>query len=219
MKGIRKSKVIFSTFLFLLTSTILLGCNNSDDLQVKQPVKQSSTNEVEPDFKKMKQDISEYTNQIESLQKQSEFLNQQNQYLVNVIKEISESFSDEEMLEFARSQFIYDLKVNGESIPKNGEMAISSGNVEILLSQRSMGYDFLQPDWLEKGKISGNYIDHILNFDTTNWKATGKDGTVNTAQGYETTNVKVGEQISFNITDELKERLNLDTNLIQIEVN
>ncbi|MCR2823631.1 hypothetical protein [Lederbergia panacisoli] len=215
MKGIRKSKVIILSFSFLLISTILLGCNNSDDLQLKP----TSTDEVDIDVKNMEVNISEYINEIDSLQRQTEFLNEQNQYLVDVIKKVSEDFSDEEMLEFSRSQFIYDLQVNGESIPKNGEMSIASGNMEILLSERSMGYDFLQPDWLEKGKVNGNYIDHILNFDTTDWTAAGRDGTVSTAQGYETTNVKAGERISFNITDELKERLNLDTNLIQIEVN
>lgn len=216
MKGIRNWKVIILSFLFLLTSIILLGCNNSDDLQ---QVKQSSADEVEIDVKNMEQDTSEYTNQIESLETQTEFLNEQNQYLVNVIKQIVEDFSDEEMLDFSRSQFIYELWVNGEPIPQNGEMVISSGDVEVLLSERGMGYDFLRSDWLEKGRISGNYIDHILNFDTTNWVVTGTDGTVNTAQGYETKNVKAGERISFTITDELKERLNLDTNLIQIEVN
>ncbi|WP_079505065.1 hypothetical protein [Mesobacillus jeotgali] len=152
MKGIRISKVTILSLLFLLTSTLLLGCKNSDDLHVKQ----SSAEGVETDAEKSEQDISELTNQIESLQTQTESLNQQNQYLVDVIKRIVEDFSDEEMLEFARSQFIYDLQINGKTIPENGELAISSGNVEILLSQRSMGYDILQPDWLEKGKISGD---------------------------------------------------------------
>ena len=123
------------------------------------------------------------------------------------------------MLAFSRNQFIYDLQVNGVSIPKNGQVAIPAGDVEILLSEKSMGYDFLPDEWLEKGKISGNYIDHILDFDPANWTATGTDGTVNTAQGYKRKNNDAGERISFKITDELKERLNLDTNLIQIEVN
>jgi hypothetical protein len=215
MKNIRISKVMIIAFLFLITSTLLIGCSNDDDIQLKQ----SSTNDVENNVKNMEQNISEYTNQIELLQTQKEFLNGQNQYLVNVIQQILEDFSDEEMLAFSRSQFVYDLQVNGEAIPQNGEMAISSGNIEILLSQRNRGSDILQPEWLEKGKISGNYIDHILNFDTTNWEPTGTDGTVNTAQGYKKTNVKAGELLSFKITDELKERLNLDTNLIQINVN
>lgn len=168
----------------------------------------------------MEQSISEYKSQIESLQTQTEFLNEQNQYLVDVIKQIVEDFSDEEILEFSQNQFIYELQVNGESIPISGQIAISSGDVEILLSEKGMGYDFLDAEWLEKGKISRNYLDHILNFDTTtNWTPFGTDGTVNTAQGFKATNVKTGESFSFTITDELKERLNLDTNVIQIEVN
>lgn len=70
-----------------------------------------------------------------------------------------------------------------------------------------------------EGRISENYIDQILNFDTTNWTPLMTDGTVVTGQGYQTTDMKAGERFSFNITDELKERLNIDTNTIQIEVN
>jgi hypothetical protein len=215
MKGIRKSKVIIMAFLYLLTSIILIGCRNGDELQQTQ----SSVDEVEIDVNSMEQSISEYTSEIESLQSQTDFLSDQNQYLVNVIKQIFEDFSDEEILEFSQNQFIYDLQVNGESVPKIGQIAISPGDVEILLSEKGLGYDFLDAEWLEKGKISGNYIDHILNFDTTNWTPLGTDGTVNTAQGYKATNVKSGERFSFKITDELKDRLNLDNNLIQIEVN
>jgi hypothetical protein len=215
MKSITKSKVFIMAFLYLLTCVILMGCKNGYDLQQTQ----SSEDEVEIDENSMEQSISEYTSEIESLQTQTEFLNEQNQYLVNVIKQILEDFSDEEILEFSQNQFIYELQVNGESIPKSGQIAISSGDVEVLLSEKGLGYDFLDAEWLKKGKISGNYIDHILNFNTTNWTPLGTDGTVNTAQGYKATNVKAGEWFTFNITDELKERLNLDTNLIQIEVN
>ncbi|WP_156312105.1 hypothetical protein [Lysinibacillus contaminans] len=91
--------------------------------------------------------------------------------------------------------------------------------MEILLSERSMSFDFLPSEWIEKGRISENYIDQILNFDTTNWTPLMTDGTVVTGQGFQATNMKEGELFSFNITDELKERLNLDTNRIQIEVN
>lgn len=215
MKSISKIKVIILAFLCFFTSAVLIGCQNNDDLQQTQNSKSGTENNI----KSLEQNISEYKDEIESLQAQKESLNEQNQYLVDVIKQMSENLSDEEMLEFSQNQIKYDLQVNGKSIPKNGEMVISSGDVKILLSETNMGYDFLQPEWLEKGKISGNYIDHILDLDTTNWTPVGADGTVNTSRGYETTDIKTGEQITFNITDELKERLNLDTNLIQIEVN
>ncbi|WP_318505938.1 hypothetical protein [Bacillus sp. T3] len=215
MKSIGKTKVIIIALLCLLTSTILIGCKNGNDLQQTQ----SPENEVEIDIKNLEQSISEYKNEIESLQTQNEFMNERNQYLMTIIKQIINDYSDEEMLEFSQNQFIYELQVNGLSIPKNGQVTIPAGDVEILVSEKSMGYDFLPREWLEKGKIRGNCIDHILNINTTIWTQSGTDGTVNTAQGYKTKNVKAGEHIFFNITDEIKGRLNLDTNLIQIEVN
>lgn len=161
---------------------------------------------------------SEYRDEIESLNGQIEYLREQNEYLVSVIRQLIEDLSDEEMLAFSKNQFIYELQINGEPIPNNGQVTIPSGDIEILIVEKGLGHEFLPTEWIEKGMISGNYIDHILNFDTSNWELTGRDGTVNTAQGYLKTDVKSGEQFSFNITDELKERLKINTNLIQIEV-
>ncbi|MGE7919086.1 hypothetical protein ACQKM9_09065 [Viridibacillus sp. NPDC093762] len=213
--NIRNEKAITITLLSLLTSTILIGCENNDDLQQTK----NTNKEVEIDSNYEQHNISEYTSELESLQMQTEYMNVQNQYLVSVIKQMMKNFSNEEMLEFSKEQFVYELQVNGESIPKNGQLAIPQGDVEILLLEKGMGYDFLPPKWLKKGKLSGDYIDHLLNFDTTNWTPVGTDGTVATAQGYKTTNMKAGERVSLSITDDLKERLNLATNKIQIDVN
>lgn len=190
-------KAIISGIVF--SSILLVGC--SDEQNEEQGQAQSLVDEVEIDI-----------NEIESLQTQ-------NQHLVTTIKQVIDNLSDEEMLELSRNQFLYELQINGESVTKNGQVTISAGDVEILLSEKGLGYDFLPDEWLEKGKISGNYIDHLLNFDTTNWQPIGTDGTVNTAQGYQSVDIKAGQQYTFNITDELRERLKIDTNLIQIEVN
>ncbi|KOO51860.1 hypothetical protein [Viridibacillus arvi] len=213
--NIQNWKASTIVLLSLLISAILIGCENNNDLQQTQ----STKTEVEMDTNKEQDNISEYTSELESLQMQTEYMNMQNQYLVSVIKQMMKNFSNEEMLEFSKKQFVYELQVNGESIPRNERLAIPQGDVEILLLEKGMGYDFLPPKWLEKGRLSGDYIDHILNFDTTNWTPLGTDGTVATAQGYKTTNMKAGERVSLNITDDLKEKLDLVTNKIQIDVN
>lgn len=213
--NIQNWKASTIVLLSLLISAVLIGCENNNDLQQTQ----STKTEVEMDTNKEEDNISEYTSELESLQMQTEYMNMQNQYLVSVIKQMMKNFSNEEMLEFSKKQFAYELQVNGESIPRNGRLAIPQGDVEILLLEKGMGYDFLPPKWLEKGRLSGDYIDHILNFDTTNWTPLGTDGTVATAQGYKTTNMKAGDRVYLNITDDLKERLNLATNKIQIDVN
>lgn len=209
-----KGKVIFTTLIGLLISGMLVGCQNGDDL----PEPRSTMDEVESEPNKEQQRISELTSEIASLQARSEYINEEKQYFATVIKEVIDDFTEEEMLEFSRNQIIYDLTVNGDSIPKSGQVTIPTGDVKILLTERVRGYDFLPSEWIERGRISENYIDQILNFDTENWTPLMTDGTVVTGQGYQATNVKAGERFSFNITDELKERLNLDTNTIQIEL-
>lgn len=212
---IKRVRLITQSFLGIICSVMLIGCTNN----VVPKEMKSSAEEVESNTNEEKQIISEYKSEIESLQVQAESLNEKNQYLVTVIKQVTEDYSDEEMLDFSHSQVRYDLKINGESIPQDGQVTIPAGKIEILLGEQNLGYDFVPAEWIEKGKLSGNYIDHIVNFDTTSWTETGLDGTVNSAQGYFKTNAAAGDQFSFSITDELKSRLKLDTNLIQIKVN
>jgi hypothetical protein len=151
------------------------------------------------------------TNEIESLQTQIQFLEERNQYLVTTI-------NNEEMLQFSKDQISYKLGVNGEPIPRNGHLIVDAGSVEILLTESDLGHDFLPDKWSDKGKISGDYIDHLLHIDTANWIPVGTDGTVNTARGFQSADIQAGQQFSFNITEELRERLEIDTNLIQVKV-
>lgn len=145
--------------------------------------------------------------------------NEQNEYYLSIIENLIRDYSEEEMLQFVKSQIVYELTVNDEKVPKNGEMTVSAGEVQILLAEmRGGASDFLSDEWIEKGTVSGDYIEHIQGFDTTDWTLDGTDGTVNTSRGYKRSDVKAGEIITFNITDELMERLNLETNTIRIEV-
>ncbi len=153
------------------------------------------------------------------LQAEVEYLDERNQYLLTTINNLTDNLSDEEKLQFSKNQIIYELSINGEPIPENGQIIVEEGMVEILLSELRLGYDFLPEDWLEKGIISGkNYINHLLNIDTLNWTLIGSDGTVNTSRGYQSANINSGQQVTFEITDELRERLRIDTNLIQIKM-
>ena len=205
MKNVRISILLF----FLV---VCVGCQNVDEAEQTQSIVNTSESVNE-----LAESITQYKTELESLQTQITYLNEQNEYLIDIINKITVEFSEEEMLEFSQNLIEYELKVNGEPIPKNGELFIAPGEVVIMLSEVTFS-SFLDPEWIEKGKISGTYIDHLVDFDTADWTITGLDGTVNTSRGYEKSNVQTGEQIFFKITDELKERLHVDTNLIQIQV-
>lgn len=200
--------------LCIMLGAIFVGCQSGNHAQ-NDPLDKTEIHFIDSEL-----DLSAYESEMESLRVQVDHLIEQNEHLIHVITQLTKDLSEEEMLEFSQSQFQYDLRVNGQTVPKDGKLEISAGEVEILLSEKSLGHDFLPPDWLEKGKISGDdYIDHIVDFDPTNWTLTGADGTVHTSRGYQISHIKEGEQITFSITDELKHRLNLDTTMITIEVH
>lgn len=212
-------------FRFLIVTVfvcmIFAGCNNAE-VRPKEEVlgtdHEDENSIAEQEISALNAELEMVKDEMEDLQERNEQLQEEKEYHVQVIKNLFTYLSDEEMLEFAREQIVYKLTVNGEPIPENGKLTIASGDVEILLSQRFDGAEFLEAEWIEKGKISGEYIDHIRDFDTTNWEEVGYDGTVVTARGYRSLDVKTGTMITFQITDELKERLNMTTNQIQIEV-
>lgn len=187
----------------------LVGCN--EKLAKENVENYSFKNEVEINTHS---DVEE----IESLQTRVQFLEEQNHYLVSAINKVIGKLSDEDMLAFSKDQFLYELDINDEPIPKNGLVTVEAEKIEILLSEKILGFDFLSAEWLDKGRINGEYSDHLVNIDAEIWVSTGYDGTVNTARGYQSEDLKSGEQISFNITEELRERLEIDTTLIQIKV-
>lgn len=205
---------------FVFCSILLVGCNGEKE-EASEFVLTDIEQEVVVDDQdsSSKGEVEIDTNEIDSLRMEVESLNERTQYLLTTINNLLDSLSDEEMLQFSKDQITYELSINGEPIPENGQIIVEEGMVEILLSEMKLGFDFLSEDWLEKGIISGEeYIDHLLNIDTLNWTLIGSDGTVNTSRGYQSADIKSGQQVTFEITDELRERLGIDTNLIQIKL-
>lgn len=137
---------------------------------------------------------------------------------MTLIKEIMEDLRDEAMLNFAQKQFKYELRINGEPIWENEELSVSAGELEIVIVQEGFGYVFLPPEWIEQGRLGEHYLDHLLDFDSTNWEQIVLDGTVNNAQGLLNTEAKSGDHFSFTISEALQTRLNIETNIIHIEV-
>lgn len=164
--------------------------------------------EVSPDF----------SAELEHVEALLEYAEERNDAYIVVIKELTRKLSEEEMLAFAQSQFVYSLTVNGEPVPADGRISIGPGQADIKLSQRGLGGEFLDPEWHEKGKVTGDYFDHIENFDATGWTDWGADGTVSTARGYTREDSEIKDVYIFTISDELKKRLQMESNEIEIRV-
>lgn len=139
----------------------------------------------------------------------------------SVIDQMLPSLTDEEKLQLAKSQFTYELMINNIPIPSNGRLEVEKGEVNLLLTYRIPPVYVLPDEWIQKGHndfISGDFFKHIQNIEPGGGEEVYADGVNITGRGYKYTNVKSGEKITFTVTDELKESLELETNEIEITI-
>lgn len=76
----------------------------------------------------------------------------------------------------------------------------------------------LQSELYLLGKISGEYIEHLVFKGIEPTKNKRLDGTVVTSFVYEFEDLEPNSTVIIEITDELKERLELKTNTIRVKV-
>ncbi|RKQ13765.1 hypothetical protein [Ureibacillus endophyticus] len=163
--------------------------------------------------------ISSENDKIAELEFQVSTFEDEREYYHEVIAQILPSLSDEEMLNLAKSHFRYELSVNQTPLTSNGKMEVEPGEVDVMLTfWMTPHYNVLSDEWYQKGMISGDYFSHIEKVEPDNGEVIYADGANVTAQGYKFTNMQSGSKISLKISEELRERLSLDTNEIEILV-
>lgn len=138
-------------------------------------------------------------------------------YYNQLINDLIKDYSDVELREFAKELWDYDLKVNELTVPDDGVIEVQANTIEISVVQMQPAYVVLPNDIFMKGKISGNYNEHILEFNPSPSETYGTDGTIVTGMHYKFVDVENGATISFSITEELKKRLGLYTSEIKIK--
>lgn len=165
------------------------------------------------------QESTDETSKIAELEFEVSRFEEEREYYHSVISRMMSKLNNEEMLELAKSHFSYDIKVNQQQLPNDGRIEVDPGEVDVLLTfSMTPHYNVLSEEWYEKGMISGDYFSHITHVEPNNWEEIYADGSNVTARGYKFKNLKSGSIISMSISEELKERLSLNTTNIEIVV-
>ncbi|MBS4535111.1 hypothetical protein GOQ29_05695 [Clostridium sp. D2Q-14] len=219
----RKKIFIFISILLILTLT---GCANqtsvggeAENKNVETQELQSEIKKYEEDIKKLEEDIKkleekndDYKLEIKQLEKEK---NEYNDFIDKTIKYLDE----DALLEIARSEWKYQIEVDEKPIPLNGKVEINKDTFKIVYSVESSLLSNVQEELFSKGPMSGDFIDHlkVVGIKPNNIGRT--DGTVITAFVYEFESLPKNTNFKLEISDELKERLDLETNTINIQVN
>ncbi|MEK3765539.1 MULTISPECIES: hypothetical protein [unclassified Solibacillus] len=212
-----KRILIGLSFMFML-----VGCSNKNEENSPNSDKveevNASTQLLEDNtaqIDKLELQNEELQATLDNLQTDFSYKEEEAAYYKQLIADLIKDYSDAQLKDLAINLWDYELQINGVLVPVNGLVDIQDQSIEISLIERQTEYPILPSEIFMQGQISGDYIDHIkVNSNPSETYVT--DGTVVTAVHHKYENVEKGSTISFTITEELKERLGLETTEITI---
>ncbi|ABR48414.1 hypothetical protein Amet_2256 [Alkaliphilus metalliredigens QYMF] len=200
--------IVISLFIFLI------GCTNQATVDEKNLKVEELQNQIEKHDQKIKE-LEEKNNSYEIKVKN---LEEERDSYKRFIDKAIKYLDDDEMVKLARGEWIYSIEVDGQSVPSDGEIEIDKKYFEIIYSERQSILSSLTQEIYEQGSISGEYFDHLKIKDAKPKNIKRGDGTVVTGFIYEFENLSPNTSFKLEISDELKDRLNLQTNIISIYI-
>lgn len=213
----KEMKKKLSLVLFgVLAILILGGCAaNEVDQDVVTPkdvsIERDDLAEKEDEIEKLQEELEAQTiraDHAESLNKQySEFMENAMTYL-----------NEEEMTKLGKAQFEYTLFINEVLVPKDGRVEVAEGPVEIMLRSETVSWINYPQEIYTLGQLSGEYsIDHLDFLGRKEDDLTVLDGTVVQTFVYIFGEEEPIESMDFRVSEELRERLGVETTEIKID--
>lgn len=203
-----KNKVLIAALCSLL---FIAGCSSKENAKApenpKPEVTNSNAESTDPDFKLLKDKVAEQKIKIESLE---ELNLEYKAYIEKVVGMLDES----QLMELSKSG-IYSLKVNGKDVPKDGLVEVSDKTIDIIITENIEDLTYLPPS-VPQHILLGNYQYHIKIKGYENMEPMTTDGTVVTSAQYSFWEDSKIDELTVEITNELREILKLDTNTIKI---
>lgn len=202
--------------IIILTICIILiifstGCkdksvieeNNQNNLKIEELEK--TNNELE-------EKIDTYQNNLSSIKEEKDF------YL-DFISQIVTQMPEEEQIELAKTQWQYHLLLNNTPIPVDGIINMDKDEFELTVIEEQNLYTALPDELHSKGRISGSiFSNHIKFLNIKPNGTTGADGTIVSSTTYSFEHLSLGSVINLELSGELQQRLNLNTNVLTITI-
>lgn len=210
MKFNIKTHIYIMIFLLILT-----GCTNdssqNENVKSDNGILLESINDYELEIDELEDLVDEYEIRIESIEEELTGYKNFNKKTIAYLNE-------EELLDLANDIWNYKIEIDGMSIPPNGEIQISKNNFEVVCSEEIAPYQILPSEIINQGKISGEYFDHLVIHGYQPSEISRTDGIVITAFVYKFEDIPSNTSINFELSDELKKRVGINTNTINITI-
>lgn len=221
--------------LIIIAILLISGCSNNKSIESYKEEVETLRDEIrqkDDAIKEHREQIDKLKNDIADSNSQLHRLRTENNSLKGNIEKINEDyytselkrlFSTKELEELAGRVVKYDLALNDIRF-SNGTMRIPRGGIEVVLREYyDMMLDELEnyplpTEIINMGFIKGDGSPHIKIETDLDYDEHSTAGTTVSAIIYEFKNVKSGSTIKLIISDQLKKRLGLENNTLEIIV-
>lgn len=156
---------------------------------------------------------------IQEKNDQIAILNSMNKEYLSFIDQALEYLDDDELTEISSPLFKYTLTINDQPIPKDGKITLEEGPVVIQFTSEVLTSLNLPQLIYEKGRLSGDY--YVEHLDFAGQKPDTEeilDGTVVQSIIYTFGKDNPLNGLEFTLTEELKERLELETTTMNVTI-
>ena len=206
----RKNMILGS----VLSMIILTGCSGNKEFpsQVTEADRESAVLESSSDgtIERLEEKIKERNGQIEVL----EGINEE---YFEFIESTLKSLDEEELKDLAKSLYRYTLTINGVEYEAGDEVELSEGPVEVKVVSEMLYQINLPLKLYELGSLPGFVDDHISFKDQEPENLEVTDGTVVQAYIYTFGEEKPLDNLEIHLSEELRDHLGLDTDVIEIK--
>jgi len=197
--------------MFFLSACSDNNSKNNDEVNASVQLSENQTTQID----KIEKQNEALQAELEQMQTDLNYKKEEAEYYKQLIDDFIKDYSNAQLNELAIKLWDYKLEINGLTVPANGIVDLQDTDIEISLIESQPAYLVLPNEIFMQGKLSGDYMEHLkLNGKPT--ETTVTDGTVVTGIHHKYVDVAEGSTFTFTITEELKQRLGLETTQITI---
>lgn len=197
--------------MFFLSACSDNNSKNNDEVNAAVQLSENQTTQID----KIEKQNEALQAELEQMQTDLNYKKEEAEYYKQLIDDFIKDYSNAQLNELAIKLWDYKLEINGLTVPANGIVDLQDTDIEISLIESQPAYLVLPNEIFMQGKLSGDYMEHLkLNGKPT--ETTVTDGTVVTGIHHKYVDVAEGSTFTFTITEELKQRLGLETTQITI---
>jgi hypothetical protein len=221
--------------LILLFNIVLFtGCDNLNSKVVTEEstIQTTTDNKTNEEVDKLKKEISILEENLRKKQVSIERLEEERDYYVKSIDFMLEKLSEDEIKEIIEKEWWYtlsivysendDKKYKRLSVPKNGIITLNNSDFNVVFSEHNELYHVVKAKDKYKKLLEevliGNWSDNIKVKNYDDYFEAAGSGTVVDSMSYQFKNVPKGTEIKIEISEKLRKRLELESNILSISI-